>query len=460
MSIQLTKIIPPIKDNSGQIVHLTDVTMQERRDKVLNKMKQENIDVLVIYNDLEHCGNFYYLTGFMTRFEEGILVFHQTGKAYLILGNENTKMITHSRINAELIHTPLFSLPNQPMNGEYKLQDVFRKADIKENMSVGVVGWKLFNSHLENNSQLFDIPHYIIDSLQKLVKKGKISNRTDLFIHPDYGVRTVCNANEIAHYEFGSSLASDNVLDALFSIEVNKTEMEIANKMMTYGQYPNVVPIVATGERFNKAYIFPSNKLIKLGDKMSITIGYKGGLASRSGYVATDMNDIPFEQQDYLDKVAKPYFKAVVTWLENINIGMTGQTLYEIIDQVFPKKNYHWHLNPGHLTSDEEWLSSPITEASHDTIKSGMLLQIDIIPSVHGYAGTSCENGIVIADVNLQYQIQKQYPEMWQRMMQRRKYIMDVLNIKLPNCVLPLSSGVAYYTPYFLNTNYALVNSK
>ncbi len=44
-------------------------------------------------------------------------------------------------------------------------------------------------------------------------------------------------------------------------------------------------------------------------------------------------------------------------------------------------------------TADEEWMSSSIKEKSVDKLKSGMLLQIDIIPSVPAYAGVSCEVG-------------------------------------------------------------------
>lgn len=455
-NITLKKIIPPKKDNEAKIYQLTDETMEYRKEKVISAMRKADIDSLVIYCDLEHGGNFSYLTGFVTRFEESLLVLHQTGEAFLVLGNENTKMANYSRITAELIHTPLFSLPDQPMDNEKQLANVLATAKITEGKKVGLVGWKLFTTG-DDNHKLYDLPAFIVSTVEELVGESAVSNRTDLFIHSDYGVRSQNNANEIAYYEFGSSLASDCVLSAIDEVEIGKTEMEIGSHLVKYGQTTNVIPIVATGERFANAFISPTDKKVKLGDKLSITTGFKGGLASRSGYAAKSAEDLPENQKDYIEKVAAPYYSAVVAWLENIKIGMLGRELYAAIDQVLPKATYNWHLNPGHLTSDEEWMSSPIKKESEISLRSGMMLQIDIIPSVSGYAGTSCESGIALADENLRNELAKLYPNVWQRITNRQEYIRKILNIDLPDEVLPLSSGVAFYTPFFLESDLALV---
>lgn len=458
-TIQLKTIVPPKQDNSGLIIQLTAETMKERKRKILTLMKKEKIDTLVIYEDLEHSGNFSYLTGFVTRFEEGLLILHQTGEAYLVLGNENTKMVKHSRISAELIHCPFFSLPDQPMDHEQELKAVFQKAGIQSKASVGIVGWKLFTSKQEHNRKLFDVPHYIVKALEGTVLQGKLENRTDLFIHTEYGARTTNNANEIAHYEFGSSLASDCVLETISRIEPGKSELELADSLVRYGQIPNVVPIFATGERFENAYLYPGNKKVKLGDKLSITTGFKGGLASRSGYAVAAKEELPLDQKDYLEKAVFPYYRAVVSWLEALEIGMTGKELYEVVEKVLPKSVYRWSLNPGHLTADEEWLSSPVKEDSPHVLRSGMLLQIDIIPSIAGYAGVGCENSVALADASLQNVLKLEYPELWERISKRRRYLQEVLSIKLPDCVLPLSSGVAYYTPFLLNPELAVSKS-
>ncbi|MBU5889464.1 M24 family metallopeptidase, partial [Vibrio cholerae O1] len=92
---------------------------------------------------------------------------------------------------------------------------------------------------------------------QSLCPKAKLENATRLFIG-EKGVRTTNNANEFAHYEFGAALAGRCMLQAMNQIALGKTEMEVARALSDLGQAHNVVTIMATGERFVKANIYPS----------------------------------------------------------------------------------------------------------------------------------------------------------------------------------------------------------
>ena len=143
--------------------------------------------------------------------------------------------------------------------------------------------------------------------------------------------------------------------------------------MNAEGQRPSVVTIFSTGDRFaKKQTCIPRGKAIQLGDKLSLTTGYKGGLTSRAGYAVSDPSQLPEGAQDYLEKLAMPYYAAVAEWLETIHVGLGGGELYEHIERVLPKSQYHWSLNPGHLSADEEWLCSPITPGSTIPLASGM----------------------------------------------------------------------------------------
>lgn len=448
---------PEIYLNVPSVV-LNDQTIQERLHKVLQGMARQNLDSLVIYADKEHGGNFEYLTGFIPRFEEGLLVLHKSGEVVLVLGNENLKLAQHSRIPANVVHAPWFSLPNQPMDTTLSLSEVLQQAGLRGQKRVGIAGWKLFTGINDNNKSLFDIPTFIFLALQSaLTPACELLNATDLFISPRQGARTTNNANEIAHYEYGANLASSAALSALNAIELGKTEKSIAALLAADGQANNVVTIAATGDRFENANLYPSDKQIQKGDKFSLTVSYKGGLTSRAAYVVSQADELHEEVSDYLDVVAIPYYRAVVAWLENMRVGVKGHEVYDLIDRVLPKTEYHWHLNPGHLVADEEWLCSPIYPASDIPLSSGMLLQIDIIPSRKGYAGASIEDTVALADEPLRQKLATLYPELWQRISARRNYIRDVLNIHLHEDVLPLSNTVGYLRPYLLNKDLALI---
>ncbi|MCP2002242.1 UNVERIFIED_ORG: Xaa-Pro aminopeptidase [Buttiauxella agrestis ATCC 33320] len=448
---------PEIYLNVPSVV-LNDQTLQQRRSKILQAMARQNLDALVIYADKEHGGNFEYLTGFIPRFEEGLLVLHKSGEAVLVLGNENLKLARHSRVPARVFHAPWFSLPNQPMDTTLSLSEVLQQAGLREQHRVGIAGWKLFTGTHDNNPSLFDIPTFIFQALQAaLTSECELLNATGLFISPRDGARIINNANEIAHYEYGANLASSAALTALNAVELGKTEKSIAALLAADGQANNVVTIAATGERFANANLYPADKQIQAGDKFSLTVSYKGGLTSRAAYVVNNASELAEEVRDYLDVVAIPYYHTVVNWLEHMRVGVKGHEVYELIEGVLPKNEYHWHLNPGHLVADEEWLCSPIYPASDIPLSSGMLLQIDIIPSRQGYAGASIEDTIALADEPLRLQLAALYPEVWQRIQQRRTYIRDVLNIKLHDDVLPLSNTVGYLRPYLLNKEMALI---
>lgn len=456
--ITLKEVQQPQIEEGLLPVTLSDETMLERKANVCQKMKDQGYDALVIYADLEHGNNFEYLIGFLPRFEEAMLVLYADGTAYLVLGNENLNKASKARIPVTPVHMPHFSLPNQPMKTTKTVDEILCETNIQTATKIGLVGWKHFTSHLDDNATLFDLPYFVVESLRRICKEATLCNAADIFIGED-GVRTLNNANEFAHYEFGAALAGNCVLEAMNAMEEGKSEMEIAQHLDAAGQTHSVVTIMATGARFEKANMYPSAKQIKRGEPISITTGYKGGLQSRGGFAIADESELPEGQKDYLDRVAKPYFNAVVTWLETIHIGMKGKELYDIIEEVLPKATYGWSLNPGHLCADEEWLSSPIYPESQETIKSGMLFQIDIIPSVPGYGGISCESGVLLADENLREQIKEAYPNLWNRIEERRAYMKEVLGIQLSEEILPTSMATAYCRPFLLNDQSAFVKA-
>lgn len=455
--IKLKEVEAP-KPEEGLIpVMLSDETMQNRKARLLENMQKDGFDAVVVYADLEHGSNFEYLCGFLPRFEEALLILHANGKAFMVLGNENLNKAGKARIEAVPIHMPHFSLPNQPMQTEKSVAQILASCELEDAEKIGLIGWKNFTSHVEDNHLLFDLPYFLVEALKTVCGKAQFTNAAYLLIGEN-GVRTTNNANEFAHYEYGAALAGNCILKTMDRLKVGKTEMEMAETLAADGQRHSVVTIMATGARFEKANLYPGNKQIQCGDKISITTGFKGGLQSRAGYAVECAEQLPEKEQDYLKAVAIPYFQAVKTWLETIKIGINGNDLYEAVEAVLPKEDYGWTLNPGHLCADEEWMSSPIYPQSEETLQSGMLFQIDIIPSVNGYGGVSCESGILLADEQLRKAIAKEYPAVWERIVKRRAYMQEVLGIRIQEDVLPTSMATAYLRPYLLKKEMALAS--
>lgn len=452
VTIEIKKVNQPIADHSSQFVHLTDQTMEERKQALLRLMAERGLSALVIYADKEHGSNFEYLTGFIPRFEEGLQILNQDGSSTLILGNENYNKVRYSRTPSEGKKCSLFSLPNQPMQEVSELDNLLADTTIDTSQKVGLVGWKLIPAMTDQ----YDLPHFIVNALENRIGKENLVNATGLYIDPAYGARVTNNANEIAHYEYGSSLASDAVLDAMNQLSVGKSETEIGQLLTKEGQYQTVVTIAAFGQRFLNANLYPLDKPLKLSDKVALTVAYRGGLSSRSGYAVETNEQMESIDPAYLEEVVKPYFAAYHYWLTTIRIGQKGGDFFKQFNDFYPQSNYGWELCPGHLTANEEWLSSPFYPESKATVQSGMIFQVDFIPSQAGHNGVSAESTVAIADEELCHNIQEDYPELWERIQERRNYLKTELNIQLSEELLPLASTLAYYRPFFLNKDLAL----
>lgn len=457
MTISFKKVTPPKKDHSNKSVILSDATYAQRKEKVLALMAEYDFSSLVIYADKEHGSNFEYLTGFIPRFEEGLQVLNQDGSSYLLLGNENANKIKFARIKSEGIKVPLFSLPNQPMGDFKPLEDYLGQVVIDNDKKIGFVDWKLLSNTFDDFHKQTAVPQFIVEALANKFGADKLFNATALYMHPEKGARVTNNAEEIARYEFGASLAGDAVLDAMDTLEAGVSEFVAGNALNRNGQYPSVVTIAAFGERFIDANIYPTDNTLDKGDKVSLTVAYKGGLSSRNGYAVNNDNEINEIDKGYLEEVVYPYFETYHWWLQNIEIGVEGGAFYDAFSEFYPQEKYGWELCPGHLVGDEEWLSSPFFAGSTATVQSGNLFQVDFIPSQERHHGVSCESTVAIANDTLRAEIKETQPELWERIEARREYLSANLNIQLPEHVLPMSSTLAYYRPFLLDHETALV---
>jgi hypothetical protein len=167
--------------------------------------------------------------------------------------------------------------------------------------------------------------------------------------------------------------------------------------------------------------------------------------------------ELPENICDYVEKLVSPYFAAVVEWYETLGIGMTGGELYSIIRRCLGDPFFGVSLNPGHLIHLDEWLSSPVYEGSTERLRSGMAIQVDVIPATGSdYHTTNIEDTIALADDNLRVAFREKYPESWGRIERRRAFMQDVLGIRLKPEVLPFSNIPAYLPPFWLAPHLAM----
>jgi hypothetical protein len=326
---------------------------------------------------------------------------------------------------------------------------VLARIGIHPGQSISLVGWKYLESY-ENNASTAPafVPAFYVDILHSLVGVGgKLVDGAALLMHPQRGLRAVNSAAQIAAFEWGARNASAAVFNILQNTRPGMSEMQALQFMRYAGQPLTMHPILVSGKGEINGLRSPTNKIIEFGDAISTGLGYWGSLVCRAGMVL-DQPDAAFFEQ-----VAAPYFKVVVTWYQAMRLGASGRDIFQSIDQAFAGSGMHSSLNPGHLTSYEEWLSSPIRPDSDEQILSGMVFQSDIIPTplAQGWL-MNCEDTVAVADAGLRAELKTAYPDLWVRVERRRKLMIEGLGISLAEELLPLSDGAAYLPPFWLES--------
>jgi len=414
-------------------------------------------DVLLVYADREHFANLAYLTGFDPRFEEALLILTQD-KATLLVGNENMPYTAISPIPFRRILYQTFSLLSQPRSSSPPLAQALRDAGVPTSgrQCVGVAGWKYFlPAETPRPESWLEVPAYLVDTLREM--GCKVLNAGLLFMEPEKGLRACNDVDQLAAFEFAATHGSQGLRQLLFNVYPGMTEFEAFQLLAPIGLPLCYHPVVFSGERTALGLASPSSRVMRAGDPVFAALGYWGSNNARGGFLVESADMLPSAIRDYVEKLVTPYFQAIVEWYERIGIGVSGGELFEIIDRHLGDPFFGVTLNPGHLIHLDEWVSSPIYRGSTQRLRSGMALQVDVIPATNSpYHTTNIEDGIALLDEPLRQAFEQKYPEAWSRIQQRRAFMRDALGIRLQPEVLPFSNIPGYLPPFWLSPKQAM----
>ncbi|MDQ2689790.1 MAG: aminopeptidase P family N-terminal domain-containing protein [Chloroflexota bacterium] len=425
-----------------------------RLERLRERMEERGFDRLVIYADREHSANLSYLTGFDPRFEEALLVVGPTDDPALLVGNECFGLagVTPLPVRRHLFQD--FSLPSQPRDRSAPLGEILAGEGIAAGTRVGAVGWKGYADPVAS-----DLPSYLVDELRRMTgPAGSVENATDLLIGAADGLRVINEAEQIAAFEWASCQTSNGVRRLLDGLRPGMTERE-AVRLLDWNGWPLSCHLMLTaGPRARFGLLSPGDRVIEAGDPLTVAFGIWGALTCRAGWVVEDEGGLPEGINDYVERLVAPYFAAVADWYAALRIGQPGAVFQEIIDRHLGDPFFGIFLNPGHQLHLDEWVNSPISPGSDVELRSGMALQVDIIPATGTeYFTTNIEDGVVLADAALRAELADRYPDAWARIDARRGFMADALGIQLHPDVLPLSNIPACLAPFMLRPDRIMV---
>jgi hypothetical protein len=426
---------------------IPDGIYSSRVRTLLDRAESRGLEIVIVFADREHSANVSYLTGFDPRFEEALLLLTTDGDPSILVGNEclGTAKAAPLQMRVELFQD--FSLPGQPRDRSRSLQEIFSAAGIASGTKVGLVGWKTFADSAHS-----DVPSYLVDELRALAGAEQVENVTDLLIDSADGMRVINEVEQLAYFEYAACHTSSGVRNLLFELRPGMTEQEAVSLLRWNGAPLSCHLMLTAGDRARLGLLSPGDRVIAEGDPFTVAYGIWGALNCRAGFVTGGPDGLGPGIEDYVEKLVAPYFETVVEWYQALHIGQRGNVLQEIVDRRLGDPFFGIFLNPGHQIHYDEWVNTPVGPGSAVELQSGMALQVDIIPATGTpYFTTNIEDGIALADETLRADIARGFPEMWQRIEERRRFMRDLLGIDLHPDVLPFSNIPAYLPPFLLS---------
>jgi hypothetical protein len=452
-SARLARVELPEFGLPGRMPALAPALYVGRLERLRSRMAERGLDLLLVYADREHSANISFLTGFDPRFEEALLVVGPEGEPAVLVGNECWSTAGAAPLPMRRHMFQDFSLPGQPRHRSRALAEILAEEGVVASSRAGLIGWKTYA-----RPEMSDAPAYLVDELRALVGEGgRLENATDLLIDPAAGLRVINEVEQLAAFEYAACATSQGVRRLLFGLRPGMTEQQAVQLLEWNGAPLSCHLMLTAGLRARYGLLSPSDRVIERGDPLTVAFGIWGALNCRAGWVVEDAGELPAGIGDYVERLVGPYFEAVAEWLGALRIGQRGGVLQEIIDRRLGDPFFGIFLNPGHQLHLDEWVNSPIWRGSEVQLRSGMCLQVDIIPATETpYFTTNVEDGLCLADEALRAELATRYPDAWARIQARRGFMADALGIELHPDVLPFSNIPSYLPPFLLAPDRAL----
>ncbi len=450
---RLTQVALPDFGSPSVRPEIPPSVYEARVTRLRARMDAAGYDRLVVYADREHSANLSYLTGFDPRFEEALAVFSPDGSPAILVGNESRGMAEAAPVTMRTATFQDFSLPGQPRDRSRPLVEILAGEGIRHGGRVGVAGWKTYA-----DGGRIEIPAFIVDELRRLVgATGVVENAGGLLIDAADGLRVLNEVEQLAAFEWASCQTSNGIRRLLAGLRAGMTEAEAVSLLGWNGMPLSCHVMLTAGPRAALGLLSPSDRPIRAGDPFTTAFGIWGALTCRAGFVIHDATELPAGIDDYVEKLVAPYFEAVAEWYAALHVGQTGGALWEIVHRRIGDPFFGVYLNPGHQIHLDEWVNSPVSEGSTIELRSGMAMQVDIIPATGtDYFTTNIEDGIALADGRLRAEFSAAYPEAWERIEARREFMAASLGIELHPDVLPFSNIPACLPPFLLSPDCVL----
>src|SRR5436853_82799 len=318
--IELAEVSSPSLDVPEALPSIGADELEARIQALLDAV---DVDHVVVYGDREHAASLVFLCNLDPRFEEVLLVLGR-GRRTLVLGKEDIGYLPVVPIEVDTILCPTLSLMGIDRSGGPTVEQALREAGVGKGDRVGIVGWKtLLPEEWSGNFAPIFAPAFVVDTLREIAGSSElVVDATSALTSPRSGLRTFCSADQIAVFEWGASRCSAYVIEVIGAARPGVSEREAFRGVPWGGEPLSYHPVLSSGPDVAVGLRSPSSRRFELGDAAIVGIGLWGGNCARGGVVAAAESDLGSQSEGYLDGLALPYWRAMSTWYESLELGV------------------------------------------------------------------------------------------------------------------------------------------
>ena len=243
----------------------------------------------------------------------------------------------------------------------------------------------------------------------------------------------------------------------LTGLQPGMTERDCARLLEWNGAPLSCHLMLTAGPRARFGLLSPGDRPIERGDPFTIAFGIWGALNCRAGFVVEDAAELPEGTRTTSSASSRRTSRRSPSGTARCTSGRSGGELQPIVDRHLGDPFFGVRSTPGTSSTSTSGSTRRCSPAREVELRSGMALQCDIIPATGTpYFTTNIEDGVALADESLRAEFAAAYPDAWERIQARRRFMAETLGIELHPDVLPFSNLAAHLPPFLLRPDRAM----
>jgi len=385
---------------------ISEKEFRERAAKLNQKMREMDLDAVLVYGDEYRKENLRYVSNFWPIFERGAMVMQRDGEPMVLCAPEGEQVAKEMSVWKDVRLVPDFLCVTVPDEIDYPLATYTSFKALAEEFRAKAPLKRLGISGLEDMSA----------SLQKRIEEGFGCELVD--IAPVlFEMRLIKTPDEIACIKEAARLAEVGYRALMDADLIGKTERYAAaiaeGAARAAGAEAVIFTVFGSGDRSAKIIGRPENKIIEDGDMImcALAIQYEG-------YVSTC--EIPFAVGNYsaeTKRVLDVLVKASAAGLPYLKAGVPMKKFVCAVRDLFRQEGLSEYdvYPPLHGIGCAEAESPYPDETTEAVFQVGMTVNTDI--SLFGLPGGSnrIEEGFVITEDGAEtiFPFMREYYENW-----------------------------------------------